>query len=435
MKTKLFCRALALLLVMFCSGKAKAVENAGNVSADSVRVVVTMAEEQKDTKEVETVRPAKLTDEEKSIAEVLNGGFSMNLFKKYYVATGKQENPLLSPLSASYALSMLANGANGDNQKEILSVLGIGTADLEVLNSLNKKLTARLSNSRYSTTKIANGLWLDKGFKPRKPFAELMQSYYDAEVSALNLQKKGKAAINQWCSEKTNGKIMDVISDIPANTNFVLANALYFKGPWSSKFNEGKTAKAEFNNQDGTSAEVEFMNRTSHEKYFKNDMYSSVTLGFGGPYSIVFILPDEGVSLDECVNSFGKEPLASLSGNVEKKLNMKIPKFDMYGEVSLNGCLETLGMKKAFSPNADFSNITADYATLNNIITQKTSLKIGEKGAEGAAVTSIITITGYRKNNEKEEIVDFHLDRPFAYILFETDTNTILFMGAIKHLK
>ncbi len=435
MKTKLFWRVLALLLVMFCSCKTKSVEKESVVSQDSV-IVEEEYEEWEDTVETEAVEcPIKLTSAEKKIAEGLNGGFAMNLFKKYYMSTGDKKNSLLSPLSASYALSMLANGANGDTQKEILSVLGIGTSDLNVLNNLNKKLATTLPLNRFSTAKTANGLWLDKGFEPRKPFVELLQSYYDAEISAVDLQTDGREIINQWCAEKTRGKIRDIINEIPEKTDFVLANALYFKGFWRDYFSEAMTKEYTFNNQDGTGSEVEFMQKTSREKYFKNFVYSSVTLPFGGPYSMVFILPNEGVSLDECVNTLGDEPLTTLSGTEKRNLDMKIPKFSMYDEIGLNGYLEVLGMKKAFLPEADFSNIIDNYTTLNHIITQKAFLKIDEKGGEAAVMTMNTVIGSASIDVHDKEIIDFRLDRPFAYILFETDTNTILFMGAIKHMK
>ncbi len=413
MKAKSIFGVLALVAVMFCSCSD---DDEVNVGPDV----------EKD------VKPIELTSGQMKIADDMNSGFVMNLFKQYYASTGDAENSLFSPLSASYALSMLANGANGDTKEEILAVLGVADMDLDELNAMNKSLVSGMNTvDKRCTVNTANGLWLDSDFDALPEYKQVLESCYEAEISSINLQKNGKKIINAWCEKKTNGKIKDVIQEISPETDFVLANALYFKGPWQTPFEKENTKKKQFTNHDGSKSEAYFMWREDKTRYYANEKYSAIALRLGDrSFDMDIILPNEGVSLDECVASVNVESLNQIDENIAL-VNMYLPKFEVEGEKKLTEMLVKLGMKKSFTMESDFSGI-ADKKGMVNGILQKNYIKVNEAGVEAAAVTVEDMFTDLP--GEEPTPIDFHVDRPFVYIIKEVNTNTILFMGAIKNL-
>lgn len=95
--------------------------------------------------------------------------------------------------------------------------------------------------------------------------------------------------------------------------------------------------------------------------------------------------------------------------------------------MNLIPALQALGMKKAFTNEADFSSMS-DIATYISLVQQATRLKVDEEGSEGAAVT---VIEGDLMSPLPEEEVDFFLDRPFLFQILEPSTGTVLFMGQV----
>ncbi len=98
---------------------------------------------------------------------------------------------------------------------------------------------------------VANALWRQKGFPLLKGFLEAMDAESRAalfEADFAGAPKKACRAINRWASDKTRGKIRDIVrpEDFCALTRLVLANAIYFSGKWKSPFDEHKTFRGFF---------------------------------------------------------------------------------------------------------------------------------------------------------------------------------------------
>lgn len=91
--------------------------------------------------------------------------------------------------------------------------------------------------------------------------------------------------------------------------------------------------------------------------------------------------------------------------------------------------MKALGMKDAFDPFlADFSNIS-DQSLFLDLLKQFTYLRVDEEGTEAAAVT----IGGMVEAAPPPSTgpVEFFLNRPFVFMINETSTGTVLFMGKV----
>jgi len=94
--------------------------------------------------------------------------------------------------------------------------------------------------------------------------------------------------------------------------------------------------------------------------------------------------------------------------------------------MSLTNAFKSLGMTAPFS-NADFSGISDKYNLVISDIIHKAFIKVDEKGTEAAAATAIIL----GRDTTASSYPIFVADRPFIYLIRDTQTKAILFMGRV----
>jgi serpin B len=146
-------------------------------------------------------------------------------------------------------------------------------------------------------------------------------------------------------------------------------------------------------------------------------------------FSMQVLLPSEGVTVDDLIRNLDETVAFHLSG---KKVSVKLPRFKMEYERTLNGDLDALGIKSAFG-NADFSNISASVGVAISQVLHKTAIEVNEEGTEAAGVT-VITLVGDSGEGGFKQPPVFHVNRPFAFLIKEKHTGAIIFMGVIRNL-
>lgn len=380
-------------------------------------------------------RDIVLSRTEKELA-ALNTEFAFRLLQvanEELKNQGQHESILLSPQSASYALSMLANGAADETQTEIMKVLGFDEFTLDEMNKYNQKLMKGLVELDNTTTvNMANSLWLDNEFKALDDYKKVLKEAYEAEVFVEDFAQRGTMGkINEWCSEKTDGCIPHFLKEWNEDGKTILANALYFKGKWLMPFEKKDTGKGVFTLASGQSENVDFMRQTANNPYMKNEHVSVAQFAYGnGAFSMYIVLPHEGILLDEWVKSFDAGQWAvMLEGMKLQKMNVWLPKFKLERDVVMNDMLHALGLAKAFdAEEADFSALSDEYFWIDRVM-QATYISIDEEGTEGAAVTGAGWLGADLEKEESTSAVDFHANHPFLFVLQEKSTGTVLFLG------
>lgn len=361
--------------------------------------------------------------------------FVFRFFNQVCQSETEKPNVLISPLSASLALSMAANGAKGNTLAEMQTTLGFSPSSFspDEMNSYNQMLTTELLDLDNTTQiSIANSIWVKQGFKVYDSFINVNKDYYNAEVRNLDFASStAKDIINQWCADKTNQRIKNVIEEIPADMRLYLINALYFKGTWTSKFDKSNTNYEKFTNVDGSESTVPMMNQTSSFNYLQNDYFSIAEFPYGnGAFSMVVLLPAEGKTLDESLSGLTydnwNEWILQMSG---VDLKVKLPKFELKYDKDLIGDMKDMGMKDAFDGNkADFSKMSAADLYVG-ILQQFAYIKVDEEGTEASAVT----VVGMLDTSVGPlSPISFYVNRPFAFLIKEKSTGAILFIGKIS---
>ena len=293
------------------------------------------------------------------------------------------ENICLSPLSIQFALSMIANGAEGITKKEICEAMQIG----DDANRHYRTFLDKLDN-KYCEVKIANSIWIKEKFDVKQEFIDTNKVFYDAQVEKTEFNDAAVERINNWCKENTNGKIPSIIERFNENDRMLLLNALYFKAAWHKPFQEHNTANKKFTTEKGEEITVPTMMMRSNELFYKDDVLAmtSKRLQFG--YSMLFVLPNEGMKCDEAAVHLAKNLDAYLRSMEVSDLTLSLPKFKTEFSRSLKPILEELGIKRAFGNRAQFNGISDDPLFISDII-QKTYIDVNEKGTEAAAVTAM----------------------------------------------
>jgi len=95
--------------------------------------------------------------------------------------------------------------------------------------------------------------------------------------------------------------------------------------------------------------------------------------------------------------------------------------------------LITLGMKTAFGPEADFSEMFSDPHYIS-VVRQKAFVEVSEEGTEAAAVTAIAEARGAAFVAKPPKPFEMIVDRPFFFAIVDARSEIILFLGLVNDL-
>ncbi|MBR6445688.1 MAG: serpin family protein [Prevotella sp.] len=363
-----------------------------------------------------------LTDAERELVKA-NNNFALRLFRE----ARTEENAILSPLSITYALGMLNNGATGRTQQEINEVLGFGEAGADAINAFCRKMLTEAPKLDDTKVAIGNTIFVNEGmgYRLQDAFVQTVNTFYDAQPQARNFTDgKTMDVINQWASDHTNGmikQILDAESFDPMAVSYLL-NAIYFKGDWTNEFDPESTTEEPFNGGDA----VPMMNRLFYDDigYAENDLYQAVNLPYGlGAYSMSIFLPKEGKTVADILEKMTDEDWKNFSENYS--VAVKLPRFETQTDQDLKEIMSNLGMPTAFIPTyADFPYFCNEQIYIS-LMKQVAKIKVNEQGSEAAAVT----IIGEKALSANDYYATFHATRPFLYLITEQSTGVVFFIG------
>ena len=383
------------------------------------------------------------TDEKFAGAEM---NFGVDLLKKCY--ENKKEgvkNLLISPLSVSAALSMTANGADGETLGEMEKVLGNGLS-LDEMNEYMAYYISQLPDEEKEKIYLADSIWFkdDPTLKVYDEFLETNKKYYNAEIykSAFEPDTIVKD-VNSWVNRNTQGMIPTLITkeNIKSNTMMMLINTLYFEAEWWSPYLS--TTDGTFTDLDGNKLPIKKMDSMERQYFDLGNADAFKKPYKNGDYSFVGILPHEDVDFNEYISNLDGAALAEGLKECEDPdtvdLYVMIPKFKYNYSESLKDILSALGMKTAFDENkADFSKIN-DLSVEDALplyiddVLHKTKIEVTEKGTKAAAATAVVMGAGAAAPIEKKKVY-IYLDRPFVYMIVDKN-NVPLFIGAATQLE
>ena len=378
-----------------------------------------------------TTRAIELTESQKGFV-AKNNEFSFNFYRAINKADNSKSN-ITSPLSLTYLMGMLADGANGKTAEEITTMLGFGAGDKTAVNEYCQALIKQSPIADPSVVlEMANIVAANKMVEQNPAYQQEMKDYYEAEAVSLDFsQPSSKDYLNDWCNQKTHGMIPKVIDNLDNSILLVLMNAIYFNATWTEKFDPADTKDEPFTLADNTTQSLPMMHRKAVALYGYTDLYTCVRLPFGSgdKWSMYVLLPVEGKTVDDII--------MNLTGDVWGKtafspveVDLKLPRFSTSSDMPLNDVIKGLGALSMFdSASADFSLISRNYKELCvSLIKQKAAIEVTEEGTKTTAVTVAMMLG----SNLIDQTAEFHADRPFVYLIQEASSNVIFFIGTFR---
>lgn len=377
-----------------------------------------------------------------------NTEFALKLFGQ---VRGGQSNIIFSPYSISCALGTLHAGARGQTAQAIATTAAFPQPTTN-LAGLFHDLDRQLNRARRTggvDLSIANAVWTQAGGEYQRDFLNLVQGNYRASASPVDFKNRpdeARAAINQWVAENTRHKIPALFGPEAINHSTVLAiaNAIYFKGTWAAVFQESDTQPGHFFVNSNRTVTVPMMTQRGEFRRFSNTNLQCIVLPYRkGQFEMVILLPSAGgranrtgespaahgtCTIDELERELTDDELTQWLRAAQKtEIMATIPKFRITSGYWLNDVLAAMGMKNAFDQDrADFSGISAGSALFLSAVVHQATIDVNEKGTEAAAATGA---AGTNSAAAPEE--PFVADHPFLFLVRESATGTILFMGRV----
>lgn len=361
----------------------------------------------------------ELTVEEAQATSELNQ-FSVDFIEAVAENAGKDKNFVVSPLSMSMMLAMIANSSDSEN---ICNALHCN--DLASLNSISAKYMRWLpNNDKKLKINIANALWYDDDYTLNPTFAGVARNVFSCDIFVRDFSNPGlKDEINRWAEKNTNGMIKKLRSENPVK--LFIANALYFKGDWADPFDKKNTEKSKFYGVDATT-DIDMMKGIFNTGYFETDEAQIVRLYFAKSFNATIILPKESENIDDFAKEkFGEHWEYLNSGNFYScEVNLSLPKFELSPDkIEMDKVLSSLGVGGL---NAGFLKEELIPISLMQIGT----VRFDEKGAEAAVITTGDTMS-VMPPTEKAVMT---VNRPFLFLISENSTGLCLFAGQVVHL-
>ena len=360
--------------------------------------------------------------------------FGVRLFK---TSMEEGENTLISPLSVLYALAMTANGADGETLAQMEQVLGM---DVDNLNSYMLAYLDLLPETKDYKMSLANSIWFkdDPNFAVEQSFLQTNADYYGAGAYKAAFDEGTRNDINNWVKEHTDGMIPEIIDEIPDEAIMYLVNALAFDAKWADEYEEHQIREGRFTMEDGTRQDVDMMHSEEYT-YLEDDLATGFIKYYKDrKYAFVAMLPNEGVSVSQYVDSLTGEHLRELLNNPQDvTVFASIPKFETEYDIEMSEVLQEMGMTDAFDWQvADFSRLgTYNVDGMNiciNRVLHKTFISVSEQGTRAGAATAVEMVAeGAMEIVEFKEVV---LDRPFVYMLIDCETNLPFFIGTMMNV-
>lgn len=371
---------------------------------------------------------------EQAVATSINA-FAVDLHRELGKTPG---NLFVSPASIAIAFAMVHAGAKGPTEAEIGKTLHFG--ETAQLHEGFGGMLARWDGETTIELDVANRLFGEQTVKFEPTFLESTKSTFRAPLQAMDFKAAAEPArqtINAWVAEQTHDKIKDLLppSGVSDATRLVLVNAVYFKAKWREPFQDFSTKDAEFHGASGDT-KVKMMAKIDHYRLgTAADAKAHVLeVPYEGNYSMVIVLPDDAKGLAKLEESLTADALKGwIDGATSQRVELKMPRFEIEPDeaITLRKPLEALGMTTAFDASkADFTGMAAKSEQI--VISEayhKAFVAVDEAGTEAAAATAVSMKAGAAAPTD--EPVPFVADHPFLFLVRDTSSGAILFMGRL----
>jgi serpin B len=370
-------------------------------------------------------------------------GHNKLAFDLYRCTAGGNGDRFFSPASIAAVLGMAQTGAGGVTAKEFQKALGNDGSD-SAIAAQGELLRKMYYHVRGRTLSIRTALWVDRDLRLKPEFQSLLRNAYKVRVNRADFTNDSpgvRAAINQRGRVHTFGRIPELLgpNDVTKETRLVLFNSAFFRGRWSSEFYEGMTKPKTFYRADGSKVDVQMMFQKSRRQYYRGRGFQMVSMPYlEGETEMLVLLPDSPSGLVQLERGLDNTALATWRAAMEvndwtelPEVELSFPKFVLRQRQYLEEAFGKIGLTTASdASDADFSKMGASEKS-NPVFLSKfvheAVIEVDEEGTVAAAATLLGADAAAEMR--KPKVVVFNANHPFLFLMRDTRTGLILFMG------
>jgi serpin B len=367
-----------------------------------------------------------------------NNAFALDLYGHLREQKG---NLFFSPESISTVFAMADAGARGPTAAEMARVFHFTLPPDRLHPAMGALLADMNAPHPGYELRVADALWAQQDARFLPNYLQLMQSDYGADFHRVDFKTQPEAVrgtINRWVEQQTNNRIQNLIGPgvLTPMTRLVLTNAIYFKGTWRNPFEKGATQDGEFHLSAAQTATAPLMHRTGAYRYYDGGAFQELELPYeGDDLAMVVLLPKQTDGLPALEQRFTAAAAQQWIDELAPahKVILTLPRFTMTQQFELSGTLSAMGMPQAFTPAADFSGMTGKPELSISAAIHKAFIDVNEEGTEAAAATSTVMVaTAMLRPAQEPPPIIFRADHPFLFMIRDTKTGGILFMGRVE---
>jgi len=361
--------------------------------------------------------------------------FALNLMQQSMKEN--RSNVLVSPYSIVQALGMTANGAKGETLAQMEQT--IGGVPVQDLNGYLLTQRKNQPDDEFCRLLTANSVWLrdeKDRLSVQQSFLQTLTDYYNAEAFKAPFDESTLKDINSWVDKNTEHMIPQILDEIKEETVMYLINAVTFDGKWAVKY-DTEPCDYEFTSSDGRIQTAQMM--FSDESRYLSDDHAEGFLKYyqGGKYAFAALMPEENLSVYDYTASLTPASLRSVLKNAENTtVTAGLPQFSYDYGAELSETLKAMGMTAAFDPEAADLSAMGTSANGNMYIGRvihKTHIDVDTEGTKAAAAT-VVEVNDECAAEDPVERKTVILDRPFLYMILDTENNLPVFMGILTEI-
>ena len=362
-------------------------------------------------------------------------GLSLSVLKRA-AETENKDNLLFSPLSIINALGMVANGADGETLRQLVSAWG--NLEPNTLNRYLKNYNGNLPQTDECSLSLANSVWVNKnaGAEFNEDYLKTVSGCFRAEMFLADFNSQTEKSINKWVKKKTDGHIKEIINNLSPDSITVLLNALNFDAKWTNEYEKSDVEMSEFNNYSGERSNIEMM-FSDEDTYLKTENAEGFMKNYsGGNFAFAALMPNEGTDIYDFIETLSGDKLSEiLAGAEHREVIAGIPKFSFEHSLNMKSILKNMGVINAFDGEiADFSNLgKSTRGIFISDVIHKAYIAVDESGTEASAATAVILKNAGMLISTDTKTV--YLDRPFIFMILDRENNIPVFLGVVTDIK
>ena len=341
-------------------------------------------------------------------------------------------NFVVSPYSTAVAMAMIYTGAQSETARQMAGAMR--------WTGGRTWAARRPSHARPQPASVvptflhqANAVWVQAGTPMREEYAPMVAIAFGALAASLDFHSSPLASarrINQWAVEQTRGAVQEMVPEhfIDHTTRLLVTSALRLTASWRAPLHVANTVRAPFTDATGASRDVAMMHTLQTLRLSSGADYRAVEMPYASEqFSMLILVPDDLASFESQLSASVIDE--AVSGLHSALVDLALPRFVLQSTMSLRRVLQELGMTRAFhAGEADLGGIDRTHHLFLSDVVHHADLRVDEAGTYA---TAAVGSPGVGHGVRGQAATPFVVNRPFLFMVRDTDSGAPLFMGRV----